>query len=170
MTDERMGDGLLPSVAALPKGSGVIFRHYSLGEVERRVLFQAVRKIAQRRRLVLLLAGSAKLARAWKADGTHGRGRGWGVQSAPIHSRRERREAEQNGADLMIVSPLFATRSHVGKVGLGRVRFGLLIAGTRRPVIALGGMNQWRARSLAVLGVHGWAGIDALTARPKVRI
>jgi thiamine-phosphate pyrophosphorylase len=170
MTDERMGDALLPSIAALPKASGVIFRHYSLTDSQRRALFDQVRKIARARRLLLILAGSPRLARAWKADGTHGRGRGWGVQSAPVHTPQEMRTAERNGADILFISPVFPTQSHIGKAGLGRVRLGLLMAGTKKPVIALGGMNPKRAQSLLALNIHGWAGIDALRVAQNIRI
>jgi thiamine-phosphate pyrophosphorylase len=170
MTDERMGAALLPSIAALPKASGVVFRHYSLLPDERRALFARVRKIARKRRLVLILAGSPKLACAWKADGIHGRARGWvgavaSVHTAPVHNVREVKAAERNGADLLFASPLFATKSHKGKAGLGRVRFGMLIAGAKRPIIALGGMNPMRARSLSMFQIYGWAGIDALIVR-----
>jgi thiamine-phosphate pyrophosphorylase len=37
----------------------------------------------------------------------------------------------------------------------------LLIRDSGIPVIALGGMDEGRARSLARLRVHGWAAIDA---------
>ena len=47
MTDERMGDRLIGALLALPPGSGVVFRHYSLTEHERRALFAEVRRIAR---------------------------------------------------------------------------------------------------------------------------
>jgi thiamine-phosphate pyrophosphorylase len=61
----------------------------------------------------------------------------------------------------VFVSPVFPTRSHPGAPALGRIRFGLLIRDSGIPVIALGGMDERRARSLARLRVHGWAAIDA---------
>jgi thiamine-phosphate pyrophosphorylase len=170
MTDERMGDALLPSIAALPKGSGVVFRHYHLTVSKRRDLFIQVRKIARARRLVLILAGPSRLARAWKASGTHGRGRGWGVQTAPVHSPSEMRTAQLNGASILFISPVFPTQSHLGETGLGRVRLGLLMAGAKKPVVALGGMNPKRANSLSALNIHGWAGIDALKFTQNFKI
>jgi thiamine-phosphate pyrophosphorylase len=109
------------------------------------------------------------LARAWKADGTHGRQRGWGLHTAPVHSKQELKLAEHNGAKILFVSPIFATQSHNGKSGMGRVRFGILVAGTKRPTIALGGMDCKRAQALSGFGIHGWAGIDALTVSAKIR-
>ena len=63
MTDERLGDALLPAIVALPRSAGIIFRHYSLPPAERRALFDRVRRIARQKRLMLLLAGSPRLAR-----------------------------------------------------------------------------------------------------------
>ncbi len=161
MTDERMGDGLLPSLEALPKGSGVIFRHYSLAAKSRRRLFEAVRLIAKKHRLTLILAGSPKAARAWRAAGAHGKQ--FGTISAPVHSIPERIAAERAGVRIILLSPAFSTNSHKGKASLGRVRFGQIAHGARVPVIALGGMTHKRARSLSAFGIYGWAAIDGLT-------
>src|SRR3546814_4397526 len=70
VTDERMGDRLLPAVRRLPRGkAGIVFRHYHTPSPERRQLYAAVRTIARRRRLLLILADAPRVARAWKADG-----------------------------------------------------------------------------------------------------
>jgi thiamine-phosphate pyrophosphorylase len=160
MTDERLGDALLPAVRRLPRHrAGIVFRHYSLGEPERRGLFDDVKAHARRRGLTLLLAGSAELAEAWDADGHHGRGPGNGLHSMPAHDFAEIRAAERDGADLLFLSPVFATRSHPAAGPLGPARFNLLARQTRLPVIALGGMNEVRARRLRE--AYGWAGIDA---------
>ncbi|MEQ1547098.1 MAG: thiamine phosphate synthase [Chakrabartia sp.] len=164
MTDERMGNGLLPSVAALPKGSGIIFRHYSLPAKARRALFVQVQRIAKRQRHILILAGDSKTARAWKADGAHGKycADKRMLQTRAVHSIRERITAERAGADLMLVSPLFVTASHRGAKGIGRIGFGFMARNAKTRVIALGGMTAHRARSLKNFGIYGWAAIDAL--------
>lgn len=161
MTDERMGDGVWRALARLPRGSGVVFRHYRLPTGERRALFARVARIAKARRLLLVRAGPGPLGRG--EDGTHGRRPARGLHTAPAHNRREAIAAIRAGADALFVSPVFPTRSHPGAASLGRVRLGLTIAGLGVPVIALGGMNRQRAASLRSLGVHGWAAIDAWT-------
>jgi thiamine-phosphate pyrophosphorylase len=158
MTDERQGDRLLDAVARLPDGAGIVFRHYSLKEVARRDLFDRVRKAHPG---MVLLAGPAETAKGWGADGSHGRGPGPGLRSAPAHDQGEIRAAERNGAALVFLSPVFATRSHPGAKPLGLVRFAWLARRTALPVIALGGMNAERGRRLASFGAYGWAGIDA---------
>src|SRR5690606_18916823 len=76
MTDERIGEAaLLRAVARLPRGAAVVVRHYRLDAAARRALFGAVRRIARRRGLVLLLAGPPAQARCWGAQGHHGRDR-----------------------------------------------------------------------------------------------
>jgi thiamine-phosphate pyrophosphorylase len=161
LTDPRQGEALWPALARMPRGSGVIFRH--CGVAGRKALFLRVQAIARRRRLVLLLAGSPALAAAWRADGSYGGDRVQPRRRAPIramsvHNRRELVAAERGGATLILLSPVFATRSHPGGRVLGRTRFTALSREAKLPVIALGGMDQRRARGL---GAYGWAGIDA---------
>lgn len=152
LTDERMGDALLPAIAALPRGSGIVFRHYSLPAPERRALLAKVGRMARRCRHIMTVGGES-----------HGRRRG--AITAPAHSLPERIAAERAGVKLLFVSPVFATRSHPGARPLGVARFGLLIRGARIPVIALGGMTKRRARALAPFKIHGWAAIDALSVK-----
>ncbi len=159
MTDERLGDALWTALHRLPRRSGIVFRHYSLPRGERRLLFEQVRAVARRRGHLLLLAGDARTARGWRADGSHGRGRGAGLRTSPAHSLREVRAAERAGAALLFVSPVFETRSHPNTPPLGRTGFHLLAAATQLPVIALGGMDAQRARGLH--GIYGWAAIAA---------
>lgn len=158
MTDERLGDALWDALAALPRGSGVVLRHYALPLAERRALFMKIQLVARRRGLTLIVAGPDRLGRA------PGHGRHAGALTAPVHSRREAIMAIRNGAKLLFVSPVHPTRSHPAAPALGGARLGLLIRGLRTPVIALGGMDERRWRALRPLGVHGWAGIDAWIA------
>lgn len=165
MTDERQGDSLFDGIGQLPAGAGIVFRHYSLAPSARQALFGQVREIADRRGLLLLLAGSSEMAQAWGAAGSHGRGAGTGLRTAPAHDLAEIRAAEDAAAALIFLSPVFPTRSHPDATPLGPERFAALAAQTRLPVIALGGMNAERFRRLG--GAYGWAGIDAWSAGQK---
>lgn len=157
MTDERMGEALWEALERIPRGSGVVFRHYSLGRAERLALFRKVAKVARRRGLMLLRAGPGPLP---GEEGVHG-GRGAGLVSRAAHNRSEAVAAMRAGADLVFLSPVFATTSHPGARALGRVRAGMLARGIKPAVIGLGGMNARRAKKMKALGFHGWAGIDA---------
>ena len=173
MTDERIaGRALIEAVEQLPRGAGIVFRHYTLNPEERRKLFIRVQRIARRRRLMLFLAGNETTATRWGSDGFHGRTahrRKYLLRSAPVHNVPEIRAAERAGAQILFLSPLFPTRSHRGAATLGRVRFGLLARQTRLPVIALGGVTPAIARHLGPLGALGWAAIDGLCPKSPRR-
>ncbi len=163
MTDERQGDALWTALERLPRGAGIVFRHYGLPWAERRRLFARIRKIARRKGLFLIGADG----RFRGADGIHhGRGRG-AFRTASAHNLADLRTAERHGAQLAFVSPVFPTRSHPGAHALGRVRFGLIAQRARIPIIALGGMDSHGWRSLNGLGAYGWAGIDAWSGNQK---
>lgn len=114
MTDERQGEGLWTALDRLPRWAGVVFRHYSLGESDRRRLFADMRAIAEPKGLLLLLAGPPELAKAWGADGAHGRFRNppGMILTTPAHNLVEIRAAERAGANLLFLSPAYPTRSH----------------------------------------------------------
>lgn len=160
MTDPRLDDGLLAAIRKLPFGSGVVFRHYQLATGERLMLFQKIHRICRQRGHILMLAGQDD----WNADGVYGQARLRPTQllTMPVHSVREIRNAQKLGADLMFLSPVFATRSHPGARALGVMQFAKLarLAGPAK-VIALGGMTRNKAQTITNRIVYGWAGIDA---------
>ena len=160
LTDPRLGDGLQAAVRKLPTGSGVVFRHYQLATDERLLLFRQIKRICRQRGHILVLAAQED----WSADGVHGRERFRPTQilTMPVHSVREIRNAHKLGANLMFLSPVFATRSHPGARALGVMQFSRLaqLAGPAK-IIALGGMSRNKARTITNRIAHGWAAIDA---------
>ena len=164
MTDARFGDDQLRAIQQLPARSGVVFRHYHLATRQRRALFIQVLRICRRRGHLLLLAGDARTALRWHADGFHQRGRGHPglLHSAPVHNAREIGDVKRSNPDLVFLSPLFDTNSHPGARPLGPLMFQRLtkLVGPKR-IIALGGMTRQRAHMLGPRTIHGWAAIDA---------
>ncbi|MCA3256366.1 MAG: thiamine phosphate synthase [Alphaproteobacteria bacterium] len=159
-TDERQGAALWAALARLPRGAGVVFRHY--GAADRADIAGRVRAACRRRGLLFIVGGPARLARAWRADGHHGRTPG--ALTAPAHGRAELVAARRAGARLAFLSPVHATRSHPGAPTLGRVRFGLIARDAGVAVAGLGGMTAARFRALRRLGAAGWGAIDAFGA------
>lgn len=164
MTDERLGDDLLPAIQRLPTQSGIILRHYHLNEKARKSLFRQVMRICRRRGHVLLLAGDERTAMRWHADGFHQRRRRTSrlLHSAPVHNAREIVGVKTASPDLLFLSPIFATNSHPGARPLGPLAFrrlAKLVSSGR--IIALGGMNRRNAKMLPPRLIHGWAAIDA---------
>jgi thiamine-phosphate pyrophosphorylase len=166
ISDARNDAGLEGALAALPRGSGLIYRHYHLPGPARLARFRALRRAAQAQAHVVVLADSALTAREWGADGIYGAPRSlWPrraglIHLATAHSMAELGLAARLGADAALLSPVFATRSHPGGKTLGPVRFQLLARQAGLPVIALGGMTATRAHAL---GWPRWAAIDGLT-------
>jgi thiamine-phosphate pyrophosphorylase len=165
MTDERADAGLEAALARLPRGAGIVFRHYRTARAARRARFEAVRRIARARGLILILAGDSRDAIGWRADGWHGQGRrrlpGGLLRTAPAHDICELVAAGRADADIAFVSPVFPTRTHPDARSLGPIGFGRIAQGSGLTVIALGGMSARRYRSLMALGASGWAAIDA---------
>ncbi len=166
LVSDARNDALLErAIARLPRGSGLIFRHYHLDEAARRQRFATLARLIRARGGLAVLAGSMAQARRWGADGAYGAARliapgGRGLRLATAHGLREIGQAGRARADAVLLSPAFATRSHPGAAVLGTLRWRLLARQASVPVIALGGMSARQARRLGAL--H-WAAIDGLT-------
>lgn len=159
MTDERLGDALWTALDRLPRGGGVIFRHYSLSIGERRALFAQLAKVARRRGLILVRAGTTPMR---GEQGVHGRSlkQGRGFRTWPAHNLREVIAGRRAGANVILISPVLPTRSHAAQQPLGVMRAARLAQAARGKAIALGGMNASSFRRLNGAGFIGWAAID----------
>lgn len=163
LSDARNDAALERSLAALPPGSGFVFRHYHLADGERRKRFEELAMVCRANgHFVALASGNA---REWGADGVYGRAEDLAAQAgllrfATVHDAQEIAAADRAGVDAMFLSPVFPTRSHPQGKALGGDRFLALAALAKAPVIALGGMDAARAEEL---GWPRWAAIDGLT-------
>jgi len=165
VTDRRNDAVLDRALRSLPRGSGVIFRHYHLPPAERAARFRRLRTVARNRGLLLAWAGPAREARRHRAAACYGSPRQLShgpalPRLATAHSLHDIGAAGQSRADAILLSPVFPTRSHPGAPSLGPLRFRLLAARCPVPVVALGGMDARRAR---LLSGFGWAAIDGLS-------
>lgn len=166
LVSDARNDALLDAaLRRLPRGSGFIYRHYHLPPQERIARWFELCRIARSRGHVMILADSALTALEWGADGIYGPPRALCptrdlLTLAAAHDLAEIGLANRFGTDAVLLSPAFPTRSHPGARALGPVRFRLLAAHARMPVIALGGMTPANARRLAW---PRWAAIDGLS-------
>ena len=126
----------LAAVTRLPRGSGVVLLTRPPGRAMRR--FRAIGK-----------ARGLTIVR--EATGTATR----------VHNLRELRAALLANTPLILLSPLYPTRSHPEWAALPRMRAAALARLSGRRLIALGGMNDKRFARMATLGFIGWAGISA---------
>ncbi|WP_345719826.1 thiamine phosphate synthase [Qipengyuania sphaerica] len=159
LSDARNDAGLEDALAALPRGSGFVFRHYHLPEAERRQRFETLSRIARERSHSVILSRAS----GWGEDGHYGARRveGSGLWLATTHDGDEIRDAISAGAAGIFLSPVFPTASHPASATLGVHGFHVLAQQSSVPVIALGGMNHERAREL---DWPRWGAIDGLTS------
>ena len=160
------------TVARLPRGSGVVFRHF--GGVDARETALRLREATRASDGRLLIGLDEDLAEAVDADGVHLPGRAldqavrlstarpdWLITGA-AHSVEA---LATPGLDALIVSPVFpAGGASSGAEPLGLARFARWARATPCPVYALGGVDAGNARSLIGSGACGLAGVSAIQA------
>lgn len=167
LTDQRTAARLDNAIRQLPRGSAIVFRHYHLTGDARWAAFRHVQRLARLHGHIVVLSGPAALARQWRAAGIYGAPASLGrpspglIRIATVHNPRERRQAQLMRADAVMISPVFATRSHPGAATLGPLKLAALARHAGVPVIALGGMTGARARRLPC-AIRRWAAIDGL--------
>jgi thiamine-phosphate pyrophosphorylase len=166
LSDERNDAALEQALRRLPRGSGFIYRHYHLPGAERVARWFDLLRIARACGHLAILADSSLTAREWGADGVYGAPRALYptgsdlLTLATAHDLTEIGLANRLRADAVLLSPAFPSRSHPGAPALGPLRFRLLAAHAKMPVIALGGMTGTTARRL---NWPRWAAIDGLS-------
>ena len=166
ISDQRNDAQLEKALRRLPRGSGFIYRHYHLAPKERLARFRFLKRIAKSRGHTVILADSALTAKEWGADGIYGAPLMLGPRRAGLlclataHNSREIAQAARMGADAVLLSPVYPTRSHPGGQVLGPIRYLSLARQARVAVIALGGMTRAGARRLRW---ERWAAIDGLS-------
>jgi thiamine-phosphate pyrophosphorylase len=140
IVDGSLGDELLSVVRRLPAESGILVLEQA-GVTDGARFAVRLRALAKSRRLLLLAEGPRTAAR--------------------VHDMRELRKALSRGAGLILLSPLYATRTHPDWKPLPRMRAAALARLAGRKLVALGGMDERRFRRVERLGFVGWAGISA---------
>jgi thiamine-phosphate pyrophosphorylase len=163
LSDARNDARLETALAALPPASGFVYRHYHLPPDERQARFKALKAVADAVGHITILAAPDALALQWGAQGTYGPARAPApglLRLATAHDQAELALANAMRADGVFLSPVFPTRTHPGARTLGVREFHRLAASSRVPVIALGGMDEARARELRW---PRWGAIDGLS-------
>jgi thiamine-phosphate pyrophosphorylase len=157
----------------LPPGAVVVHRTFGAADAETAAV--ALRQLTWARGLLLLIGADHRLAARVGADGVHlperlshrvvaiRRGRpGWLI-SVAAHDEAAIRRGQ--AADALVVSAVFPSRSPSAGPALGPTRFAALVRASRKPVIALGGINNKNAPRLISTGAAGIAAVEGLMAR-----
>jgi len=159
----------LALAARLPRGAGLVYRHF--GAADRFEAAANLARLCRARGLKLLIGGDPELARAVKADGVHwpearlpAYRLGFALETAAAHGPRALRRARAVGMDAAVLSPVFASASPSAGAALGARRAGLWARQAGLPVYALGGVHARTAAALRGRGFAGAAAIEALLA------
>ena len=155
--------------ATLPRGGAIVYRHF--GAPDARTRAEGLLRLARRKGLKLLIGRDVALAAAIGADGVHlpeamahraaalKRAHPRWIVTSAAHSLGA---ARASGADAVIVSTAFPSRSPSAGPALGPIRLAALVRAAGRPVYALGGVNDKTARRLRDAGLVGLAAVDGL--------
>jgi thiamine-phosphate pyrophosphorylase len=141
IADEGSDADLDGRVRALPGCSGVLVLFLERSPRERQKVLRHLRRLAAAKDLVI-------------ADEAAG-------DAARVHNLQELRGALLSKVPLILLSPLFPTRSHPDWKPLSRMRAAAYARLAQRRLVALGGMNEHRFAQVKRLGFRAWAGIDA---------
>ncbi len=170
--DDRLADPLA-AAQLLPRGSLVVLR--ARDAARRRALARALVNIARKRGIRVSIAGDPELAARCRADGAHfpeariGEAAHWRARrpqwliTCAAHSLTACARARTALADAAFLAPVFATKSHPGRNGLGPLRAHAIARLSPIPVYALGGIDAENALRLAHGDFIGLAAIEGLT-------
>lgn len=174
MTDQDRLPDPTALLSRLPRGAAVIVRHTE--DRARAALARRILPSAHRLGLKVLYAGDVRTALRLGCDGVHlseaaaRRGpprvrsphRAFLITAA-AHDRLGLWHAARAGANMIFLSPVFATRSHPNARPWGPLRFARLARTNPRAVVALGGISHENSRRLALGPAYGLAAIEAWT-------
>lgn len=168
VTDPVRTPDPLSIVKRLPRGFGVIWRHF--GSPSRLATGLALARACRKRGLILLVANDPPLAARIGAAGVHWperqlKGtrprRPGSIETAAAHSRIAIARAAALGVDAVLVSAVFPSQSPSAGPALGALRFRQLTRSAPLPVYALGGINAGNAASI-MHNAAGWAAIEGV--------
>lgn len=173
MSDETRLPDPVSALAALPRGSAVILRHYATQD--RANLAHRLARACRKLGMLLIVAGDWRLAARVDAAGLHlaehaaRRGAAPGARlwlqrksrilSVAAHGQSGIARAEKCGAAAVLLSPVFPTASHPERQPLAQTRLAAMTRTSPVAVIALGGIT---ARTIARLNHSGCAGIAGI--------
>ena len=155
-------------IRKLPKKVAIIFRDYETEYDERLIL--NIKRTCQKQGRKFFLSNNLKLAIKLDLDGAYLPSFNKSINFiksnfkkkftiiGSAHSVQEIKIKEQQGVELIFLSPLFKVNKN--NKFLNPIKFNLLAAKTKKKVIALGGINQSNLKKLNLVKSYGFAGIS----------
>lgn len=84
-----------------------------------------------------------------------------------VHGVEGARDAEEGGAEYLVVGTVFATRSHPGRAGAGVPRIREVADAVAVPILAIGGVTPGRVREVLDAGARGVAALSGVWNAPS---
>ncbi|MEL6257643.1 MAG: thiamine phosphate synthase [Pseudomonadota bacterium] len=158
LTDPNRVPDPVAIMERLPRGWGVVFRHF--GAEDRFEQGDRIAKCAKRRGLKVFVSSDPKLARAIRAQGLHiperalhaEKGKSFGLTTSSAHSRHALWRAFGKKVDAALWSTVFPSNSPSAGRSLGALRFRKLAQKSPLPIYALGGVGSGNAAQIASFG------------------
>ena len=171
LTDSIKTKTPLDTSRKLPDNSGILIRSYNIQNKE--IIIKNIINLKKRKLHTVLVSGKHKSHS--NVDGAHLPS--WlnssffinkKLISMSAHGARDIRKSINIKADIIFISSVFDTTSHPGGKSIGVIKLGLMAKLFKKPVIALGGINNNNISRLKGLPIFGCAGIDVFnTLLPK---
>ncbi|WP_075522210.1 thiamine phosphate synthase [Candidatus Pelagibacter communis] len=153
----------------LSKNYGIIYRNYQK-KINLKLLLE-IKKFCRQNNKKLIIANDIRLAIRANIDGVYipsfnkkhyshilkNKKKNFLVMGS-AHNVPEIKTKEEQGVDLIFLSPMFLTKNY--KKELGVIKFNLLSKNTKKKIIALGGIKNKNLKKLKMTKSVGFAGIS----------
>lgn len=179
-TDRKKISNLEATIKHLPKNSAIIIREYDLNKNEREIYAKKIIKIAKDLGFKILIGKDFELAKKLKADGVHFSDfdklpikifkqinftRNF-IFSFSCHSLKSILKAKKKGFNMIFISPIFKTNSHINAKTIGLRNLAKITLKTKNsaycqvPIYALGGINYQNISAIRKLNLSGFGAIN----------
>ncbi len=171
-TDISRIHNLEKSISFLPKNSIVILREYNLSQSKRQELALKIQKLCKKFNHFLFIGKNIEIARKIKANGVHFSDldkNSWRFISKKYpklkisfacHSLKSIKKAQNSNSDILFLSPIFATKSHENSKILKTRNLAKACEISKKPIFALGGINQKNLNSVIKSKARGFGAIE----------
>ena len=146
----------------------IVYRNYSIIPVNENLIIK-IRDFCKKNRKKFYLSNNVKLAIKLDLDGAYIPSFNKKIYTknyflnnkftliGSAHNYKEITIKEKQGVSLIFLSPIFKTNKNTKYLGI--IKFINLSKYTRKPVIALGGINNDNIKSLKLINLYGFAAI-----------
>ncbi len=179
-TDRKKISDIKNTIKFLPKNSAIIIREYDLDKKNREIFALEISKIARVRGLKILIGKDIALAKKIKADGVHFSDSDKlplqflqkksfykkFIFSFSCHNFKSVLKAQKIKSDMIFISPIFSTTSHLHAKNIGIRNLAEISLKTKSNsyhevnLYALGGISSANLLSVRKLGLSGFAAIS----------